>query len=516
MRRALLIAALVSLLAPASARAHAELDATAPARGAVVERAPSQFALRFSESVEGSFSAVRVYDAAGRRVDRGTAFHPDGSGSRLAVRLRGGLAAGTYTATYRVLSADGHVVSGGSVFSVGRPGPAGETVEQLLAGADSGPTTSVAFALVRALQYAAIALGVGAVLLALALMPGASWRGPMRVAVPAGALSAVLLIWLQGAAARGASLWSAAAPATLGEVLDTRFGLVWAVAAGCWVALGALLAAGRRGPALSCLPLAFLIAAPALSGHPGAADRAVLLPANVIHVTAMAVWLGGLCVLLFAVPRGRRPHDAIARFSNLALASVGALLITGLVQAYVQIGELRLVAETAYGRAVLIKLALLLALVGLGARNRLAGVRRATLKAEVATIAVVLGVTGALAGYAPARDVSRGPFSGSAVIAGTRVDVTLDPASVGANVAHLYLVDPTGGAPVDRAEEVRVTATPPGEGLGPITERASRSGPGHFTVTGLALPVRGAWKLAVTVRVSAFDESSHEFAVRVR
>ena len=98
--------------------------------------------LHFSETVEGNFGAVRVFDARARRVDDGRTIHPGGSGSRLAVGLKPGLPDGTYVATYRVISADSHPVSGGLVFSVGKPAAAAApTVAELIGDSAAGPVT---------------------------------------------------------------------------------------------------------------------------------------------------------------------------------------------------------------------------------------------------------------------------------------------------------------------------------------------------------------------------------------
>ena len=94
---------------------------------------------RFNETVEGTFGAVRVYNAKGDRVDKGDAFHPGGSGPRIGVHLKPSLPQGTYTATYRVISADGHPVASGFVFSIGKPGAAGAPVDKLLGGSKVGP-----------------------------------------------------------------------------------------------------------------------------------------------------------------------------------------------------------------------------------------------------------------------------------------------------------------------------------------------------------------------------------------
>lgn len=108
------LAVLAVLAFPAAASAHAMLESSSPARGAQVERAPDRVELRFNEPVEIAFGAVRVYDADGGRMDSGPTEHPGGRGEAVAVKLRGGLGDGVYTATYRVISADSHPVAGGS------------------------------------------------------------------------------------------------------------------------------------------------------------------------------------------------------------------------------------------------------------------------------------------------------------------------------------------------------------------------------------------------------------------
>ena len=101
--------------------------------------APGEVTLRFGEPVEASFGAVRVFDHRGREVQAGAATHPGGHSDRVAVKLRPGLGQGGYTVTYRVISADSHPVSGGFVFSVGDGAAPAATVDELLAGGDSGP-----------------------------------------------------------------------------------------------------------------------------------------------------------------------------------------------------------------------------------------------------------------------------------------------------------------------------------------------------------------------------------------
>jgi copper transport protein len=260
-RRALALAVALLLAAPAVASAHATLEATTPARGAKLQAAPKVVEFRFDEPVEANFGALRVFDARGREVQSGAAFHPGGRGSVVAVRVRPGLGTGSYTATYRVVSADGHVVSSGFVFSVGTAAGPSESVGQLLAGSSSGPVTSTAQAVARGVQYGAIALGLGTLIFLLfCWLPRAGeWPAAVRpfarrtdgllwAAVLVGLVSAAAAIVLEGATGLGASFWSALHWDVVKETLGTRFGTIWGLGFVAWAVAAAFLVL-RGGPA---------------------------------------------------------------------------------------------------------------------------------------------------------------------------------------------------------------------------------------------------------------------------
>ncbi len=538
---AVLVAAVAMLWAPSAADAHATLEGTSPHR-ATVKQQPSAVVFRFSEPVEGNFGAVRVYDAEGERVDEGDAFHPGGEGERLGVDLKPDLPNGSYTATYRVVSADGHIVAGGYVFSIGKAGQApSATVAELVAAGDSGTATEVGLGIARGTQYAALAAALGALaFLLLAWRParrlvgdgGERWqradaaferrlRAVLLAAAVAGAISAVAGIVFEAAQAAGVSAGAALDPAILREELGTRFGTVWGLTALAWALFGLGVVPALRRPApWRAAPLAFIALEPALSGHPSTQlPVALLFPANVLHVVAMSVWVGGLASLVLVLPAATRELEppersrlfatTLARFAPLALACVALVLLTGVGQAYAYVRDLDNLLDTAYGRAVLIKLVLFVGvLIPLGFYGRH--------REEVALIVVVLGVTAALAGYPPATAVQSGPFSGSASLGPTELEVTVDPARVGPNQVHLYLFDARSGAQLAPIEELNVTATLPDKSIGPLPLAARPSGPGHYTVQGAQLGVAGDWQLEVTVRVSAFDEHTTDVEVPIQ
>jgi copper transport protein len=581
-RRALIAAALACLAAPAAAHGHAMLEMTSPERGARLEHSPRQVALGFDESVNASLDGVKVYDSRGRAVQSGPTFHPGGTGSQVAVRLPAGLPDGGYTATYRVTSADSHPVSGGFTFAVGE-GPASATsVADLLKGQGAGPVTGTAFSIVRAVQYAAIAVGLGTlVFLIVCWLPGlaavagagATWAAAsaafarrarllLAVSAGAGAVAAGLGLLLQGAEGTGDPLWSSARGSVLGDVLATRFGAVWGAALVAWIVVAAcvlirptalptlrpasvgatgLALPSRAGLAVLALPLGLLAFLPALGGHASVEPPvALLLPANVAHVAAMAAWLGGIAVLVLAVRSATSRLEAadrvpllvavVVRFSTLAGIAFALLFATGVVQAIVEVRTFGALLDTAYGRAVLIKLVLFGVLVAIGWANRRrilpalrqsgnapqrAGVLlRRTLRAELAIGVAVLAVTGALAGYPPSTAVSSGPVTREADAGPAHMQLTVDPAMPGPNEVHLYLFDHHAGAPFRRAKEVRATAALPAKGIQGLPLDLHTAGPGHLTGTA-SLPAKGDWQLTVTVRVSDFDEYVAHLAVPI-
>jgi copper transport protein len=582
-RRALVAAALACLATPAAAQAHAMLEATSPERGARLSRAPEQVVLRFDESVDASLGGVKVFDAHGRDVQSGPAFHPGSKGSQVAVRLAQGLGDGGYTATYRVISADSHPVSGGFTFTVGDGPASAASVADLLKGQGAGPVTGTAFSIVRAVQYAAIAVGLGTFVFLLVCWPpglaavaggGATWRAAstafgrrarllLAMSAAAGAVAAVLGLLLQGAEGTGDPLWSSISGSVLSDVLSTRFGVVWAGALVAWIvvagcvliqpatvptlrpaSVGAtgLALPSRAGLAVLAVPLGLLAFLPALSGHASVEPPvALLLPANVAHVAAMAAWLGGIAVLVLAVRSATSRLDSgdsvpllvavVARFSMLAGIAFAVLFATGVIQAIVEVRTFSALLDTAFGRAVVIKLVLFGALVAIGWVNRsriLPALRRSgdapqragvlvrrTLRLELAIGLCVLAVTGALAGYPPSTAVSSGPVTREADVGPAHMQLTVDPATTGPNEVHLYLFDHHSGAQFGRAKEVRVTAALPAKGISDLPLDLRTAGPGHLTGTA-TLPAKGDWKVTVTVRVSDFDEDVAHVVVPIR
>jgi uncharacterized membrane protein len=147
------------------------------------------------------------------------------------------------------------------------------------------------------------------------------------------------------------------------------------------VGLAVLLA--RRRPPLAALAVIGALGALVVSGHANSAPaRGVAIVADWAHLLGAAVWIGGIALIALAwAPALRRGADtrlAVARhvlapFGRIALPAFGVVVVAGIVNAIVELGAVSDLWQTAYGRVLLVKIALVgaIAAVSYGHAQRL-------------------------------------------------------------------------------------------------------------------------------------------------
>lgn len=165
-------------------------------------------------------------------------------------------------------------------------------------------------------------------------------------------------------------------------LLQTQFGHLWACRLGCCLVLGILLLMGSHEVVTAVFSFAIL-ASLAAAGHSGAiAGNVGPLPmiGDIGHLTAAALWPGGLVPLLIVLLQQYRAvdqsserfaADVVRRFSAVSLVVVGLLVATGLLNTYFIVGSPGALFTTDYGRLLLLKIALFILMLGLGAWNLL-------------------------------------------------------------------------------------------------------------------------------------------------
>ena len=374
MSRAVLLAALVALVLPAAASAHATLTKTEPEYGTRVERAPKVVRLHFDQSIDALPNAIHVYDAKGRLVSGRTLLSKD---ERTIAAPVSRLARGGYTVRWRAVSADGHVVSGVYTFGVRvRPPPATEAF-----GA-GGPTTSEH--LVRWLYFVALALLVGGLGFRLLIV-----RGPLGEAAQrrfyrllgvgvVGALEVGIIAYLLRAEDALQLPFVDFFYGDLSPLAKTRFGYAFTAMTLGYALVAALVFLAWLSDREWLLWPAFLIAIGfasglSLSGHSAADAGSSWLSqtADWLHLSAAALWVGGLVQLAFVIwplePALRR--QAFLRFSKLATGLIVVLLSAGTYLSILRLPHLADLWNERYGQVLLVKLGLVSLALAWGAAH---------------------------------------------------------------------------------------------------------------------------------------------------
>ncbi|MFF5004495.1 copper resistance CopC/CopD family protein [Streptomyces phaeochromogenes] len=405
-RRAVALVALLGALfvlggaGPVSA--HSAVRETTPGEGTVLKSAPKQVTMTFTESVGITDDSLRVLSPENRRVNAGDTEHASGRSDSVRVPLDDGLADGTYTVAWRVVSADSHPISGAFTFSIGKPS---ETTAAVSAEPAVNSASGALYDIARYAAYAAVALLIGAATFVLVCRPDSA--EPLRGLVRAGwwvlVASTAALLLIRGPYERGTGPSTLLDPELIENTLTSRPG--WALlarlallagAAVFLVRLGRGAAAETDGPETDGLetdgpeteqvrPKPVMLAvggvlAVGLAVTWAAAEHAsagiqvpLAMTSSVLHLLAMAVWLGGLAALLTTLHRSEAllPAASVARFSRLAFASVAVLVLTGVYQSWRGLGSWDAVFDTSYGRILVAKVCavvLLLAAAGFSRR----------------------------------------------------------------------------------------------------------------------------------------------------
>jgi copper transport protein len=385
--RLVAVVGFVSLIATANSEpvmAHAVLLRSIPSSNQTLAQAPDEVRLLFSEPVDIAFSSIRVVSSAGDSVDSGDAHVDQDDDHQLVVSLRPGLPNGIYSVAWRSLSTiDIHPDQGQYSLFVGVPVTVTEGVET-----EAPPITATAeTTLGRWWFYLSASLfgGVlaswkfvlsGVLVGAHASSRAAVLRRAHRLIVFGGVLLLVGTLFTavaQAAAAADVPLTSAVGQPLADLLLRGRFASIWWPRLGLeFISLLLIVSGGLEGVASDCalatLPAVLLTGS--LTSHgaalPGAAGLAIAT--DWLHILGGTAWVGGLLGLLIGLPivwgAGSTGEDAIlpllvSRFSRFALTASTVVVLSGVVQAILEVGSWSGLVETSYGQLVLVKIVLM-------------------------------------------------------------------------------------------------------------------------------------------------------------
>lgn len=502
------LCALILFSAAGTARAHAVLISSAPSHGQRSATPSQTVTLRFSEPI------TRFQLELVSRDGKPLALDGNRRGNDIVAKLPSSLSDGVYAVNWRVRSEDGHPVSSAIVFGVGHSldataydviGAGGDGIEEFTLVFRYMFLTSVMFSVGGTFFSTWIGQGiprkVNAFLLAIGMLAAAGLLGLLGLEENAAPFGAVFDL----------STWRSAISSSLGRsMLATGVALLFSCAA---------LFIGRGARTNSAISLILLGPALALTGHAAGAGIAWLSFAAVsVHISAATFWVGALPGLFAALgqPGG---SATLSRFSRAIVFSVAGFLAAGIYLAWLQLGAVEALWNTAYGRAFVVKISLVAAALVIGLLNRLVftprirrqgavasrSMRRAVL-VEIGLIALVLVPTTLWRVTPPPRALAL------SVPVETRLHIHSEKAMAEISFAtdrdlvfdaQVFISGPELD-PLD-PKEVTMSLSSRSSSVSAFSIPLERDGPGRWKARRAAVPCDCEWNVHLSLLVTDFE-----------
>jgi uncharacterized membrane protein len=244
------------------------------------------------------------------------------------------------------------------------------------------------------------------------------------------------------------------------------------------------------------------------------------------HLLSAGAWVGGLPALAMLLAAARKADNpawrdlaigATRRFSWLGIICVAVLMVTGIINSWNLLSGPRDLITTDYGRLVLLKIGLFVAMIGIAAANRLhftpqlpaAGALRALQRNSLVEtglglcVLLFVGALGTLSPSGHAHNTNADVPPDAAFVhihtSEAMAEVTIEPGHIGKANAHIRVLrDDFSEYPV---KSVELQFDPPTAGAR-IARTAAHLPDGTWEVNGLDLPQPGAWTVRVIIPVN--------------
>ena len=366
-------------------QAHAALVRSEPGDNAVLETSPGEIRLWFNEAISPEFSTARLLDLNGKEVKL-DGLRTDPADPYVLLLDPPELEPGAYSINWNVLSdADGHTTQGLIVFGIG---------EGVDLGAGSGASRDVIpwlEVLLRWTNYGLLAAIFGSLAVVLFLVDPARRKqaAPVALYLDQGRRRimrwAQIAVWIAIAVGIGWFLYqfwvlyqsvpAGASPLRVAWQLlaRTRWGDLWLLRQGILLAMGLLLTRPNMRwvlPLSGILSLSLIVIQSA-SGHAAAIanNTGLVVAVAAFHLLGVAFWVGGLSALVIgivpllkeAAENRRQLIRAVWEpFGVFAGISVGVVIATGIFSLGQQSISADAVLRSLYGKALLLKVGLML------------------------------------------------------------------------------------------------------------------------------------------------------------
>ena len=537
-----IIILIYSAWAVTSVSAHALLVRSSPEANAVLQQAPVQVELFFSETLEPKLSSISVIDSNNVTVDAGDVRVDPSDPTRMTVTLHA-LPDGVYTVSWKALSAiDGHQTVGTFPFAVGE--------------ADASAVQSIQQTTTARLPFSAL-LSKFLFLVSLTILVGQRlftwliWEPSLKLAQNPSLATSRPVIWpifyrigLIGVLLSiGLGMLSQAGQTTGRELLlpweletgrilaETRLGVIWLTRLALAI-LAVWLAFSKESRLKDWIGFAVnlaLLFTVTLTSHAATEVKPSLpLLADLIHLIGMTFWLGGLVYLFTGIRHIQQLEDEsrtrlisflTSRFSIYAILFVSLIGLTGFYSAYLRVGSWSALLITIYGHVLLIKQIFVAGLLTIAATNLLVispRLKRDSLKSiedpmlvkrfgkilvlELTFAGLLLASVSFLTYLPPAKVVSiNSALTGKTKVDDLRMDISISPGRVGQNTFTLNIIT-AEGHPLHSAKEVLLRFTPNQGNIPPSELELIGLSDGTFTAKGAYLSLPGNWQVQAVVR----------------
>ncbi|MBC1434606.1 copper resistance protein [Listeria rocourtiae] len=523
----LVVAICLFLMPTTVAEAHAYLQSSTPKDQSTVTKAPEKVMLTFTEMIQNEYPSVIVRNSEGKRFEKGAASINPENDHVVEIGLLKDLPDDVYSVEWRVVSADGHPVSGVISFKVG-------DTNQSFTDVKANTISSWPSTIVKVILYIGFSLVAGVLLFFLALnrmeISTVLRQRTIRILqIGLGLLVLGLLLFLplQVHIYTGGSGLDFA---TMGQLVRTSgIGHLWLIQmVSLLVLMFSLFFIFRKKRLdkiwLWLVPLIFfmvLLFAKASQGHAaGSPDKAVAIPMDFLHLVSASAWVGGIVVLFILM----RKHPGIMavwnRFSPWAASFVGLIIVSGLLMSVMNLGSMSKLFTTLYGKLILVKIALFLVMGALGfihylyMRQTGKMISTKTIVAEFGIGLIILGVAAFLTNVQTPPPAPPESFSKRVVTESGFVSLKIAPAVVGDNTFLVVFTDQDGQVRTD-FQKVTLTVAPSGGGKAAEFE-VLKNEQNEYVANGLYLNATGRWEIKVHALTKDFSEIDKNFTMQLK
>ncbi len=535
--------------------AHANLSESSPQANAVLDSAPPEIRLWFTEPLEPAYSRIQLIDSTGAVIELPPSQVDPNDPYQMFI-VTDTLTEGIYTVSWRVVSAaDGHPTIGSFPITIGAVVGGTTTAAEIT---ESIPVTDSA---VRWINLLSLTLTVGSIgFWKFVWSPSVKERDPriehrMAVLIWIGwialGISGALLLMMQAALTLGIPITEVIGNSGINAfVSSSRFGELWLIRIAVWLGLGGVLYFALVDRWFLWVALFMGIAMlliTSLYSHASAAptDTIAAILADWLHLGGTALWVGGLIQFVnVIIALQRRPAEInrtetlralVGYFSNFARVAVISLFVTGFYAAWLHVHTVDALLSTLYGNLLLLKLGLffpclIIAAINLFFTNRgLAAGKdiwatrlRGLVGTEIVLTVSVLAIVGAMTSIAPAKviadaravqaaqQVPPNPYTQTLVTDNITAVLNVEPGYVGANTFTITLTD-ENGAPVENATRIRFTFRNLSGSDTQSELRFEHQGGGVYLTQGANIGSPGDWRMRAIVAIPQQFDRTYDF-----